>query len=268
MIEDEKIILHCLKFIRRATKYLPSGHVNMLTTLWKNWNEDKQNYFHGALWDKKYVHLAPYQWELQLTDAGKDFIKEKDKELEGDFFYYLATERDVQNFMIDNFVKPDDLSPYTKNETDDGVVFLRDLKKRRLIKFDDGILEQVINWEIPKGRNKHKRWFDTLTEKLIVVPINPHQGGVLLEKEPLIKPKIPQSIPQRIKTHIDIAWLVRNLKKLSIKNIIEMTIAGLVVGAAIGWLIWYFGYNDVRIHQPTGAPRKIEAKKTLLKKEG
>jgi hypothetical protein len=265
MTEDEKIMLHCLKFIKRETKYIASGHINMLTTLWKNWDEEKQNYFHGLLWDKKYVHLAQYQWELQLTDAGKDFIKEKDKELEGDFFYYLATARDVQNFMIDNFVKPDDLSPYTKNETDDGVVFLRDLKKRRLIKFDDGILEQVINWVIPKGKNKHKRWFDTLTEKLIIIPTNPAHEA-FLEPTPLIKPKIPQSIPQRIKTHIGITWLVRNLKKLSIKNIIEMTIAGLVVGVAIGWLIWYFGYNDIRKQNPMHKDGKVETTKTSPKK--
>ena len=191
MTEDEKIILHCLKFIRRATKYLPNGHVNMLTTLWKNWDEDKQNYFHGLLWDKKYVHLAPYQWELQLTDAGKDFIKEKDKELRDAFFTFLIDKRDVVEFMVNNFVKPNDLSPETKNETDDGVVFLKELRQKRLIRFHDAVLEQVNNWVIPKGKNKHKRWFDTLTDKLIIIPTNPaHEDSFLETNLPTKTPTI------------------------------------------------------------------------------
>ncbi|MBS1529188.1 MAG: hypothetical protein JSU01_02675 [Bacteroidetes bacterium] len=145
----------------------------MLTTLWKNWNDDKQNYFRDLLWEKKYVHLASYQWELQVTTAGKEFIKDKEKELEEAFFGYLIEEREVTQFITDNFIKPDDLSPETENATDDGVVFLRNLKKRNLITFDEGALEQVNTWIIPKGKNKHKRWFNNLTGKLIVTPINP-----------------------------------------------------------------------------------------------
>jgi len=246
MTEDEKIMLHCLKFIKRATKYLASGHVNMLTTLWKDWSEEKQNYFHELLWKKEYVHLAPYQWELQLTTNGNKFIEAKDKELRDALFEYLIYERDLTNFMMDNFIKPDDLSPNTENSTDDGVVFLKGLKRQRLIKYDDGLLEQINTWVIPKGRNKHKRWFDNLTEKLIVTPTNPYHEPTLLEDTSLIKPKTPLKIPQRIKAQVGNTWLVKNLKKLSIKSIIEMIIAALVAGMFVAWLIWYIGFNAVR----------------------
>lgn len=79
----------------------------------------------------------------------------------------LTTEINVTNFMITNFKRPDPLSSTTTNKRDKGVLFLRSLKERRLIDYNDATLYQVINW-YEDNPPTIKKWFDTLHVPLYV----------------------------------------------------------------------------------------------------
>lgn len=81
----------------------------------------------------------------------------------------LCSDIDVEEFMVSNFEKPDATSPATINSNDEGVIFLKTLKAKKLIIFDDVALSHVNHWTIEGGANgKTKRWFDTLHEPLLV----------------------------------------------------------------------------------------------------
>jgi hypothetical protein len=154
----------------------------------------------------------------------------------------LTSETDVKDFMVANFKKPDSLSPATKNNTDKGVLFLKDLERRNLIDFDDEALNHVNVWTHFVNGIEHKRWFDTLHEPLWVTIVPyfkpPHFNENIRTK--LINHR---TVSQKLKSYTEITWLAKGLKKLSIKNIGEMIIAG----AIIALLIWYFKFNAVRI---------------------
>ncbi|GAC1302809.1 MAG: hypothetical protein NVSMB24_07940 [Mucilaginibacter sp.] len=79
----------------------------------------------------------------------------------------LASEIDIEEFMVANFKKPDPLSENTINATDKGVIFLKNLKRKMLIGYDDVALSHVNKWTIDTD-GKIKRWFDTLHEPLYV----------------------------------------------------------------------------------------------------
>ncbi|HVW13111.1 MAG TPA: hypothetical protein VHB54_04785 [Mucilaginibacter sp.] len=240
MTEEERIILHSLKFIKRKTKYNKSGHVDILSTLWKDWDDYKQNHFHDLLWHGGYVHLNPYPWELQLTDKGDNFIKEKDKELEESLQRYLIKERDVRDFMIANFIKPNDISPDTTHETDDGVVFLKELKFRKLINYDDGSIEQINNWTIPKGDKLHKRWFDNMTGKFIVKPINQFREDLSLDKKPTTIPVKRQTTLQAINKRAGtlslkiLNWMWEKISTIILWTFISV-VAGLLIICIVNW---------------------------------
>src|SRR5579863_1767610 len=236
MTEDEKIVLHSLKFIKRRTRY--SAYVNLLTTLWKDWDEDKQEYFKELLWNKELIRLNTYQWEFQLTTKGKNFITEFDEELKCALCDYLQTKRDVRDFMTDNFIEPDPFSSDTNNSTDDGVLFLKNLKREKLIEFDDGILDKINRDWIPIGDRKKLRWFNTMDGPLLIRPTYQLVCFNPLKTDPLIALAYKQSHLHNIWNLIGVAWVNRNLKKLSMKNIIEMVIATIVGGFLLAILIW------------------------------
>ncbi|HVS93736.1 MAG TPA: hypothetical protein VHE59_16975 [Mucilaginibacter sp.] len=198
MTEDEKIILHSLKFIKRATKY--SAYVNILNTLWKDWEDDKQEHFRELLWDGKYIQLNTYQWEFQITTKGKNFINEFDKKLEDALVEYLKSNRDIRGFMIDNFVEPNPFSPDTINSTDDGVIFLKKLKREKRINYDDGVLNQINTDWIPVGDRRQMRWYNTMSGAFIVTPLN-------LSKAVLhSRLSNSQSVLKQVKYAIKITW--------------------------------------------------------------
>jgi hypothetical protein len=77
-----------------------------------------------------------------------------------------------------------------------------------------------------------------------------------LEDERILQDVIPATIPpQSTKAHVGIG-LFKKLSKISITNIIEMIIAGLI----IGYIVWYFGYNTAR-QQAIPTHIKTEKKK-------
>ena len=67
------------------------------------------------------------------------------------------------------------------------------------------------------------------------------KGKIYLESLylPIHIPYNPQTAPHDTNTHTGITWAVKKLKKLSLKNIIEIIIGGLIVG----YLICVFKWN-------------------------
>ena len=140
----------------------------------------------------------------------------------------------ITDFIVSNFKKPNPLSPKTSNDNDPAVFFLKNLKSENLIDYEDRVLSQVNTWMYAIEDVEHKRWFDTLHEPMYVTLTTYY-----FDNRSLIYP----NIPQRIKRYVGTTWLVKKLNKLSMTNIIEMIIAGVVVTLIIYW--WHL--NAVRI---------------------
>ncbi|HEY8781852.1 MAG TPA: P-loop NTPase fold protein [Mucilaginibacter sp.] len=165
---DDAIILETLKFIRREARYKP--YVNIIDTLWNDYEIDKQEHLKRELLKKRLINLKmDNSWEFQLTSEGMLAIETGDEKLENDFLNFLASQADVESFMINNFIKPDPKSRNTTNETDEGVIFLKNLKRKGLIDYNDEALAHVNTWFVDGGADPEiKRWFDTLHEPFYV----------------------------------------------------------------------------------------------------
>lgn len=169
---DNAIILETLKFINKETRYNP--FVNINTTIWKDYNINKQEALRRLLFKRKLVNQnMDNQWEFRLTTEGDLAIEVGDEELERDFLKFISKQSNIEWFMVNNFIKPDPECTKTINETDEGVIFLKKLKSEGLVEYDKGALSHVNDWHVDGGDNpKIKRWFDTLHEPLLVTQVN------------------------------------------------------------------------------------------------
>ena len=165
---DEAIILETLKFVNRETRNKP--YVNIIDTLWREYEIDKQEHLKREVLKRGLINLnMDNQWEFQLRSEGILFIEVGDKKLEKDFLDYLKKQNEIEPFMVNNFIKPDPTSPNTTNETDNGVIFLKSLKRKGLVDYDAEALAHVNTWYVDGGETPQiKRWFDTLHEPFYV----------------------------------------------------------------------------------------------------
>jgi len=180
---NKQIVLQTIDFINQRER--DSLDRNMLTTLWKNFTKEKQEYFKNLLLEQGLIHLNT-AWEFSLTtptqlSTGNDFDvfgncenrpAKKDSKIvasyiETRFFKFLKENEtadskrvNVRRFMTSHFKKPLPTAIQTKNETDAGVLFLESLKNRGLINYRENELGQINEWCIDDNPPTIKRWFD------------------------------------------------------------------------------------------------------------
>ncbi|MBV8388509.1 MAG: hypothetical protein JO080_01780 [Mucilaginibacter sp.] len=202
-----EIIWNTLKFIELNT--IEAQFVNVFKTRWKDYDLDTKLKFRNIMRQFGLIRLAESHSEFQLTDKGYD-AKERDFkkggiyytpeldsqvqiqiDLEKKFLEFLneretalSTEIDIKEFMVDNFSKPDPKSANTTNENDLGVNFLKNLKEKKLIEYDDIALSHVNSWCVD-AEGKIKRWFDTLHEPLYVNLTSPTRDDTLFDINPI-----------------------------------------------------------------------------------
>lgn len=211
---DDAIILETLKFIYKETKYKP--YVNIITTLWKGYEVDKQDHLKRILLKKKSINLnMDNHWEYSLTAEGMLEIETGDIEVEKNFLKYLTKQSDIEWFMLNNFIKPDPTSKNITNETDEGVIFLKRMQGKGLIEYDKGALSHVNDWHVDGGKNpKKKRWFNTLHEPLHVVLTDAGQSFLASLIEPVTSIETTFSDQEANTVYEKIEVILASLEKL------------------------------------------------------
>lgn len=192
-MQDEAIFLDTVKFIREHTVRISKQFINIRETIWWNFNLSKQDALEATMLEYPLMSFNPNdQNEVELTGQARTYILRGDKQLEKDFLKYIQTQPDIEYFMVNNFIKPNLKSPLTKNETDNGVNFLKELKGKGFIRYTKSDIEHIINWYVDPEKTI-KRWFDTVDEdNPVMVYIEDLGKNYLLLSEnehPIAQPK-------------------------------------------------------------------------------
>lgn len=119
-------------------------------------------------------HSEHFETEIKNPEVAAGYNQTQTSRLERKFLKFLnkkttalSTEIDIEEFMIANFKKPNPKSSNTINSTDKGVIFLKNLKLKGAIDFDNEALSHVNKWTVD-SEGETKRWFDTLHEPLYI----------------------------------------------------------------------------------------------------
>lgn len=204
---DEAIILDTLKFIREHTLYDPHPYINIRETIWYNYNRNKQDFIENRLLERTLISLnTENQQEVTLTAQARSYIELGDLKLKRDFIKYLKKQSDIKIFMVDNFIKPDPTSELTTYDHDNGVNFLKELKRTSIIDYEDNDLLHVSNdWYEDPPQNTKKRWFDTLHQPMLVTIVTQRSGGNKIPNQNKINDAQKQSVI-RFFSHRSIYW--------------------------------------------------------------
>ena len=180
---------------------------------------------HAFITGKGSVHLKTHL--LELENKLIDFIKRKETD--------ISKSVNITEFMEANFIKPNPKSKRTSNDRDLGVYFIKYLKSKGRIKYDEINLSHVNYWCIDGGDNPTiKRWFHNLEPPLHVALKNQSElEEFQAEILPIIRPNETQITPQIKKSKSD-TWLVKIFNKI-IDNIILTIVT--IVGTVIGGLL-------------------------------
>jgi len=223
---DEAIFLDTLKFIREFTAYQP--YVNIDNTIWRSFPHQQKEYLKAKLLQSGLATINQHQQdEFQLGAPAHGYIVNGDKKLEKRFLKYLNRQSDIKLFMVENFIKPDPTSPIISNQTDSGAKFLRNLKSKGLIEYEDNDLSHVSgDWYEDPPQNTKKRWFDTLHQPMYVTKVKRH-----FLRNP---DSLPYTNPHKKQTnryHIG-TWIVKILNNDWFKLIVSGLIV-IIVGTII-----------------------------------
>ena len=122
------------------------------------------------------------------TGDGKIHLKDHLSDLEREFIEFIrrketdiSKEVNVTEFMVSKFIKPKATSLLTTNDRDFGVYFLKYLKSKDLIKYDEINLSHINYWCTDTGPNPEiKRWFHNSDPPISVeLKIQSGVGGCL-----------------------------------------------------------------------------------------
>ena len=149
---------------------------------------------------------ANNQNEVELMGQARPYIERGNKQLQKDFLLNtFKLNLILRFFMVNHFIKPNPRSELTKNETDNGVSFLMELKGRGFIRFKKSDIDHIINWYVD-GEKRIKRWFDTVDEdNPILIYIEDVGRNYLLLSEnepPIVQPK-ERSQPSTYNIHLE-----------------------------------------------------------------
>jgi len=120
----------------------------------------------------------------------------------------ISDEVDITEFMVSNFIKPNPKSNRTTNDRDFGVYFIKYLKSKNLIKYDEINLSHINYWCIDDNPPTTKMWFDNLNLPLCVELTSQSSTPQVLVGENILKK--PESNNVNILTII--AKTIKNIK--------------------------------------------------------